>query len=80
MPLTYDNAAGVSELQARYKVIGVLQSGWRPAKQGELPSDVPVSAQPSGSSSSRDLVRVGYMKRKVAHVQLRDSVVTICGT
>ena len=40
MPNTYDNAAGTSELSDRYTVIGALKSGWRPARQGELPTRI----------------------------------------
>ena len=37
MPGCYDSAAGVSELRARTELLKVIRSGWRPAKDGELP-------------------------------------------
>ena len=38
MPDSYDNASGVSELQARHFVSNALRSGWVPAEEGELPT------------------------------------------
>ena len=37
MPLLYDNARCVTELQARKTVGDALRSGWRPAEDGQLP-------------------------------------------
>ena len=46
MPIRYDAAAGVSELRARAALLNVVRNGWRPAKDGELPSAVSVSPAP----------------------------------
>ena len=72
MPQSYDNAAGVSELQARYTIIGALQSGWRPAGQGELP-------QHPSSFSVPELVPVGHIARKMRHLVKPCAAVTVCG-
>ena len=51
MPGRYDSASGVSELRARTALLKVIRTGWRPAKEGELP--VPVSCAPASPGFDR---------------------------
>ena len=82
MPATYDNAAGVSELKARYKVIEAFQTGWRPARQGELPSALPTASASSTSTRGvqhTEFVMVGNKTTKRKHYQETTDTVTLCG-
>ena len=69
MPNLYENASGVSELKARYVVLDALKSGWRLAKNGELPMDVPVEDK---------CFSVFHIVRKRVHLVLRGQKVTMC--
>ena len=76
MPERYDNASGVSELNARVKIMAVLRAGWRPAADGELPKPVPAEAS---SRSLELLVPVGNAKGKKIHRHWTGSRSTKCG-
>ena len=70
MPDSYDNASGVSELQARHCVMNALRSGWVPAEEGELPTMPP---------SKDTTVFVADKKRKRIHIQKNGSRSSRCG-
>ena len=71
MPDKYDNASGVSELQARHRVLEALRSGWHPVPEGALPR------APSGTKSERGLV--AHRLTKIVHAVQGDARKTVCG-
>ena len=76
MPQAYDNAGGVSELQARYIVIGALRTGWTPAAEGDLPSRPPRQLE---SAAGQDVVHfVTHKATKKRHRVKAGERVTIC--
>ena len=69
MPAQYDNAAGVSELQARYTILGALRKGWRPVPEGELPMPIPLSGE---------ILSVGHRVTKRLHKVFSDEGRSLC--
>ena len=61
MPDAYDNASGVSELQARHRVLEAIRGGWRLVHEGELP------VQPNSIFANQRFVMVANKKTQVIH-------------
>ena len=91
MPRKYDSEAGVTELATRKLVHDAIRSGWKPAREGELPSSVPGSSNDFSVCGSRactvsdsenlqpyQCVMVASTTRKRNHLVQKDSGVTVC--
>ena len=70
MPNNYDNAAGVSELMARVKIMNALRQGWRPAREGEIPLAIP--------GSIARVVPVGHIGSQKIHMVSTTATLTLC--
>ena len=58
MPDAYDNASGVSELQARHRVLEAFRGGWSPVHEGEFP------VQPNSVFANQKIVMVANKKTR----------------
>ena len=76
MPEAYDNAVGVSELQARKRVMDPLRLGWVPAPDGRFPVEVPSRQFPANVVSE---IKVGHRASRICHLVDASGKFTKCG-
>jgi hypothetical protein len=84
MPDVYDNASGVSELQASHSVLQALRSGWRPVQDGCLPNPLTLcssstsSSLPTSAPISSSRILVANRDTKKVHVKHPSKSVSVC--